>query len=179
MWHQRLTSRAPRRWLVLITLLVLSANLGAQPTWHGLRFGMTESEAKLKLGGAAKRPDPLPEEGQRSQTDYPGWILSIAIEDIPGEGVISFDKVTHRLARVTLVLNSEKMKDVSDNQWVNRIRRSLEDKYGRPFRREKESIDSRTTWRLKDQILELQTLETSDGSMQLVFIDYKLVTGKL
>lgn len=163
-----------------LAFVVLSGNLLAQSTWHDLRFGMTESEAKLKLGGVAKRPVSVPEQRQSFQADYAGWVVPIEVEEIEGQGLISFDKVTHRLVGVTLVLDSEKLRDTSDKQWVKRVRRSLEDEYGKPFRIEgRGGIDTRTTWRLKDQIVELQALETSDGGSQLVFIDYKLPTSKL
>jgi hypothetical protein len=90
-------------------LLALFTSATAQTTWGGLRFGMTESEAKAALKTRSvrdvhKNPDSQPAGDDHSV--YAAFEISdVAVNDFRGQASLLFSAETKRLQQVTSVCN--------------------------------------------------------------------------
>jgi hypothetical protein len=160
--------------------MAVAGSAAAQTTWRGLRFGMTEAEARTQLGNDAKRPSGLGAESNSKSEVYTGWLVSLELQHIPGEARIGFDKKAHRCAGIYIELDPTKIIDGIEKQVsVKLLLESLENKYGHPFRIEDGVQGSKTiTWRTSDQIVEYHCISV-EGVPHLIIIRYEPKTKDL
>jgi|SRR5665213_3090682 len=115
---------------ILSTLFLLPGLLVAQQTWNGLRFGMTEAEAKIALKG--KMLPTRPEDQPEGQWDfyYGGHVDGLELEGLHGDADLRFNKKTKRLVFVSLLFTPKTPGEQSPT--VGRIRDDFVKKYGSP-----------------------------------------------
>jgi cell division protein FtsX len=150
----------------------------AQATWRNLRFGMTETEAKVVLGADAHRP--TKEQQSNDSVAYCGWVVSINVETVPGIAYIEFDRATKRLHNLFLSLQFKTLAtDMDKTLSAAAIVTSLENKYGTPFRKDDKDDNEMTqyiTWRVQDQVIKYSIIRVQ-GIPDLIVISYEPPSG--
>lgn len=144
---------------IFLVMLAIASLVGAQETWRGLRFGMTEAE--VKAAAPAARVERLESPGPGALPfaySMTAMKMPTTIEDVFGNARLLFDKRTHRLAAISIILEMDGMATRDRASAVKRILEALENKYGEPFRTEKEIMGPAFAWRSKGQIIEFTTL---------------------
>jgi hypothetical protein len=119
-------------------VLVLTAlPLFGQATWGGLRFGMTEAEAKAVLKGRVVATGNPP----GTQMYTPLKMPSVTVGSAKGMGTLGFNVKTKTLQRIWLDFSrydKDGSADISEDETVTRITaygyilQSLLERYGRP-----------------------------------------------
>jgi hypothetical protein len=153
--------------IALAIALCMTSLATAQTTWRGLRFGMTEAEARIALNAVRQ-----PSKGGDKPKE-PGVSVIVQIETIPGIAILSFDAKTKGLCRIFIQLDPKDLSsDIDKRVSESAIITSLENKYGEPFRTVDNPLTRRITWRPKDQVIVYDAIML-DGLPLLITISYE------
>lgn len=105
-------------------------------TWGGLKFGMTETQARLVLGAKMLKPDPGAEHqpvDQSSGNAVMGVVRETSVKGFDGEASLLFDKGSKKLSMVTLMLTPQKdLSNQAKTDAFSRLHNDLVKKYGPP-----------------------------------------------
>jgi hypothetical protein len=109
---------------VFLLLLAFASATFAQSTWGGLRFGMTEAEARTTLNGRNIRPTPADEKLESGTLVNP-FIVDATFGSTSGYATPAFSKTTKRLVQVNLTFELDS---------VEHLISQLSVKYGNPIK---------------------------------------------
>jgi hypothetical protein len=118
---------------VLLVLLCTSA--GAQTTWGGLRFGMTEAQARAGLKTRVVKDvhkDPDAQPADQDSSVYAGFqVTSVAVNDFKGSATLLFSTTNKRLEQVNVNLEVKGTEAYIKLAGMSLVR-ELSQKYGKP-----------------------------------------------
>jgi hypothetical protein len=123
--------RKMRTIVLLLSLLSGTLLLHAQQTWNGLRFGMTEAEAKLALQGKMIPMGPKDQPEEPRDFYYGGHVDGLELEGLHGDAALRFNKKSKRLVFVSLLFTTKNPEE-EQSPTVGRIRDDFVKKYGSP-----------------------------------------------
>ncbi len=146
--HRENFRRAP----LLATAVLLCATAVSQTiTWGGLRFGMTENEAKSLLKERATRPTPEETAADRpspgtTRVNYTAWIVrGISLHQYHGTASLAFGFKTKKLEAVYLMLDPPEEAVAGVVGWTA-IKDELSAKYNQPVASHCGSDTCEFTW---------------------------------
>jgi len=118
-----------------MALALFPALAFSQPTWNGLRFGMSELEVKQVLRARAMPPSASEKFTNEHLHTYIGLVVhSFTIEDLVGTASLCFDIKTKKLASVGITLNPPPGVDsYAVKLRIKDLRQDFIEKYGLPL----------------------------------------------
>src|SRR6266567_1246728 len=114
-----------------VLLAGFCASVNAQATWGGLRFGMTEGEAKAGLKTRVVkdiRNDPAQQPAGEVDSVYAAFkVTGVVLNDFKGSASLLFSATTKRLEQVNVSLKTTAVEVA--HEWLVT---ELSQKYGKP-----------------------------------------------
>src|SRR6478752_4889335 len=105
------------RFSVRVAVLLWSVCFGApaQTTWAGLKFGMTEQEARSALKGRAIVDSRHDHHSSNQDIYAPFKVKDVNVSGVSGNAEVFFSSSTKRLVKVNLTMSSQG--SLTENRW--------------------------------------------------------------
>jgi hypothetical protein len=146
-----------------VLVVPLCAIASAQTTWGGLRFGMTETEARAGLKNRVVKDVHKDQDAQPAGDDHLVYaafqVMGVAVNDFKGSATLLFSSANKRLEQVNVYLEV-KGTDANIELASMSLVRELSQKYGKPV--VDVSCDDlmmcEGTWRSRGQAIQLMSI---------------------